>query len=755
MKLSLSLIVKAADEEASQLKSLLDSAAEYFDELNITITGKNKAVEKVAKEYKAKISYFDWVDDFAAARNYNFSQATGDWIMWLDSDDLLRGGEHLRKNVELADKHNVTGLSTVYNYSHDEQGVVKDSHWKLQVVKNGYYEWKGVVHEELLPIKETKGATIKDVVRVHTATDEDNEASLYRNIKILEKAIKDDPKEPRHYFYAARCYLGTEDWDKVIEVITTYLTLSDWPAERYDALNMMGEAYTRLEDYDTAIKTHQQAILELEDAPDAYIFKARNYIQKEEWYNAITNLMIAESRDKEAVILKRAALYDHDLYVMSAICFMQLGMYSQAVQAAQKANTNRPSKRSKEILELSQQMNADEVLTTQYYSIGKSLVSDKEALKKLVDTIPNHIKDDPRLLSLQFAAQETKVWPKGSIVYFCGNSLEAWDGNSVYTGGIGGSETAVIELSKRWAKAGREVVVYNRCDAPAGGVLIDGVRYMNYWEFNKQDRFDTVIIWRSTQNVDLIENADHIYLDLHDVTPEFLLSEERLAKIDKVYVKTNYHRSLYPNVPDDKFEILGNGVDSKRFETDIASESKRFIYTSSANRGLENILDVWPEIRKRVPKAELHIFYGWNTFVEAHKHNPTTMAWVDSMKKKMEQDGVKNHGRVDQSTLAQEMQKSSLWLYPTDFPEIHCITALEMQLAGCYPITTGFAALAETQQSGVKIPGDPTSDEWRERFVNEVEMAVKNPDMYQDEIKKGKEYAKSCDWNNIATLWKL
>lgn len=754
-KLSLALIVTPTSKEAKRLDKCLSSVKGVFDEICITQAGPHPSeeVEAVIKKHNAINSFFTWKNDFAAARQFNFEQCTGDWIMWLDSDDLLKGAENIRKNVELAEQAKVTGLSTLYHYSHDANGNVEDTHWKLQIVKKGFYEWKGCIHEDLLPIKETKDARIHDVIRVHTATKADSERSLKRNIEILEEALQKEPNEPRHYFYLARCYLGIGDWNKVIDVVTTYLTLSSWPEERYDALNMLGEAYMRLGDTSKAIETHQIAILELEDAPDAYIFKARNYIQQEKWANALTNLEIAEQRDKTSVVLQRTALYDHDLYVMSAICLLNLGFYDDAVKAAERAYENRKTDQSKETLELAKTMQHDEDETKRIRALGLKLLDKPEELKKLLETVPAQIQDDPRILQLKFSAFEPRVWPEGSIVWMCGNALEDWDGNSTKKGGIGGSETAVIELAKRQAAAGREVTVYNRCGAPAGGVVIDGVTYKNFWEYDQRDHFDTIIIWRYPQYVDTVQNANKIIVDMHDVSNDAYFTPERLEKISKVHVKTNYHRSLYPSIPDEKIVVVGNGIDLSRFKETESKNKHRFIYTSSADRGLENILDVWPKIKAKLPKAELHVFYGWHSFVESNKHDPVLMDWVERMKAKLKQPGITNHGRVDQPTLAKEMLKSFAWLYPTQFPEIHCITALEMQAANVYPITSGYAALAETQASGVKIPGDPTGELWRERFLNEIIFAVENKDMVKEELQKGYEYAQACSWDNVVELW--
>lgn len=752
MKISLALIVAPTEKEAKRLDNLLKTVDGVFDEVCITQAGPHPSeeVSSVIKKHNGTESFYKWHADFAAARNYNFSQCTGDWIMWLDSDDLVRGSENIRKNAELAEQNGVTGLSTKYHYSHDKHGNVTDSHWKLQIVKNGYYEWKGVIHEDLLPVKDAKDSRTNSIIRVHTATEEDSKRSLERNKEILEKIVKKEKDEPRHYFYLARCYLGTEEWDKVIDVVKTYLTLSNWPEERYDALNMMGEAYMRLNRTGDALKAHQNAILELEDAPDAYIYKARNYIKEERWFDALTNLEIAETRDQDRVILKKAALYDHDLYVMSAICYINVGMFDEALAAAERAYKNRQSEQSLDILQVATEMHKDEQLTKHYLAILKANIDNPSAIDRISQDVPENIKDDPRILKYA-RVLPPKQWSKDSIVWFCGDSTDSWDGNTLKTG-IGGSETAVIKLSEEFVKQGKEVTVYNKCDAPVGGKVINGVRYVNYWEINHLDYFSTLILWRWPQYADMFDNAKNLILDMHDVSNPQFFTPERVEKIDTIMVKTNYHRTLYPEVPDEKFTIVGNGIDLSRF-TETKKNPYKFIYTSCPSRGLEHVLNMWPQIKEKIPKAELHVFYGFKNYYEAFKNNATKMEWMEMMKEKLTQEGITFHDRQSQQVIAEHMNESVAWLYPTEFPEIHCITALEMQAAGVYPITTGYAALEETQQSGVKIEGDPTGEKFQQRFISEIEMLVNEPKLYQKDIRKGKEWAAQNSWTNVASAW--
>lgn len=84
--LSLCLIVK---NEKANLSRCLTSAKPYVDEIIVVDTGSIDGTPELAAEYGAKVSYFEWCDDFAAARNYAISQASGDWILMPDADEEL------------------------------------------------------------------------------------------------------------------------------------------------------------------------------------------------------------------------------------------------------------------------------------------------------------------------------------------------------------------------------------------------------------------------------------------------------------------------------------------------------------------------------------------------------------------------------------------------------------------------------------------------------------------------------------------
>jgi tetratricopeptide (TPR) repeat protein len=86
MKLSFCAIVK---NEAKNLGRCLASVKPYVDELIIVDTGSTDDTVAIAQQYGAKVSHFEWCNDFAAARNYACTLTTGDWVLTLDADEEL------------------------------------------------------------------------------------------------------------------------------------------------------------------------------------------------------------------------------------------------------------------------------------------------------------------------------------------------------------------------------------------------------------------------------------------------------------------------------------------------------------------------------------------------------------------------------------------------------------------------------------------------------------------------------------------
>lgn len=180
---------------------------------------------------------------------------------------------------------------------------------------------------------------------------------------------------------------------------------------------------------------------------------------------------------------------------------------------------------------------------------------------------------------------------------------------------------------------------------------------------------------------------------------------------------------------------------------------KKIVYTSSYDRGLQHLLEMWPDIKKAVPDATLDIYYGWLLFERFTQGNPASMMWKSKMDELMKQDGVKDHGRVSQPELKKIMETAGIWAYPTHFGEINCISAIKAQAYGCEPVVVNYAALQETVQYGHKIDGDIYDQETKDEFKKQLIDALNNPMKEEDRDRMQKWAQEKYSWENVVKDW--
>jgi glycosyltransferase involved in cell wall biosynthesis len=182
-------------------------------------------------------------------------------------------------------------------------------------------------------------------------------------------------------------------------------------------------------------------------------------------------------------------------------------------------------------------------------------------------------------------------------------------------------------------------------------------------------------------------------------------------------------------------------------------KNHKLIYASSYDRGLIHLLKMWADIKEEVPDATLDIAYGWDLFLVGYANNPERMAWKKKVEELMTQEGITHHGRISKKALSELRKQCGIWAYPTDFDEINCITALEMQNDGVVPCVINRAALAETVQSGIKVDGDIYMREIKDQYKAALLILMSDTAQWEKESKKARAFAKSYSWDGIAKQW--
>jgi len=732
--LSCAIICK---NEEKHLERLLSKLKPHVDEIVVVDTGSTDKSIKIAKKY-ATVYKKEWVD-FSDARNYAFSKCTHKYILWLDCDDDIEGAEKLRELADEAQERGLAGWGFKYNYARDEKGNILSVQWRERLIDKTQFEWKGKIHESACQTTKNPVHRSEEVVINHLATLEDMKKSNKRNLEMLlsEYEQDKDKTDPRTLYYIAQTYKGLREWEKSAKFYTLYIPQSGWDEEKAQAWHSLADCMRYLKKFDEAIIADMECLKILPDWPDGflgvadtYFFKADNTNNPKDWKNCLEWLKAGFTKKMpDTIRVIEPQRYTWMPTLQMAIAQLNLGQVDEAYELYMKAyslsNGHEFIAQHYALFEEFKEREKAVKGLLEYTEFAKKYAN--EVLENLPRILVPKLLDDPRIERLKLLYTPPVTWAKDEIVIFCPFGYEEWADPSVIKG-IGGSEEAVIYLSREFVKKGYKVTVFNTCGKLAG--TYNGVIYKNLSDFNPNDEFNIFISWRNPLPLARIK-AKVKWAWIHDVpqNPDKEYSPQVLEKLDKVVVLSKYHRSLIPMVPDEKVLISNNGIVPEHFK-EVEKEPNTIFWGSSYDRGLHCLLrDIIPLIKKEIPDVKLHVCYGWNTFLKMNSENEMAMAWKYKMDELLNQDCIEHHGRVGHRKLAKIMGECQVWAYPTEFDEINCITAQKAQSAGCVPVTTDRAALNETNVQGFKIYGHKiyTSTVQQKEFAKKIIEQLKNP----------------------------
>lgn len=319
--------------------------------------------------------------------------------------------------------------------------------------------------------------------------------------------------------------------------------------------------------------------------------------------------------------------------------------------------------------------------------------NDPVKFRKEYSHLDNDVKANPLVINLYQDNMVSKIESSGKdVVYYCGPGeylkfSNKWNPESNQ---LGGSEEAVINLSKELADNGYNVTVY--CVLEGKSKLYGKVMYKPYYEWIPRDVQDITIIWRDPSNTKRIIHTKQMFLDLHDaIDPKWLIGIDPRIKI---MTKSNYHTKIINN--NNKIISIPNGIYQGIY--DHEKVSNLMVCTSSPDRCLRALLRALPLIRQEIPDAQIHWAYGFKAGVTegGMEKDPRSRKWVEESKELIKNTpGFVDLGRLSQLEVNELYKRADAFIYPTRFPEIDCISLSKAMSFGCIPIVTPSGAIAE------------------------------------------------------------
>lgn len=206
--ISLCMIVK---NEERLLARCLDSVADLMDEIIIVDTGSTDKTKEIAARYTDKVYDFEWINDFAAARNFAFSKAGMEYIYSADADEVLDEENReaflalkktLLPEIDIVQMYyaNQLDFGTIYNY---------DKELRPKLYKRlRTFTWEAPIHEQVIlePV-----IYDSDVIISHMPENNHKDRDLASFARITSSG---EPLSKRlHNIYAKELFVSGEDDD--------------------------------------------------------------------------------------------------------------------------------------------------------------------------------------------------------------------------------------------------------------------------------------------------------------------------------------------------------------------------------------------------------------------------------------------------------------------------------------------------------------------------------------------------------------
>jgi hypothetical protein len=328
------------------------------------------------------------------------------------------------------------------------------------------------------------------------------------------------------------------------------------------------------------------------------------------------------------------------------------------------------------------------------------------------DRMPGHV---PRL-------SEAPLGSKGPRTGRVSNTPRVWSSNSVviYLDTHTGFRN-LTNLATGLRDLNYEVAIFSTETTS----IHQGISYHHVSEFVPNDVYSTIILWGGS---DLLENfqykpqAKAILLNLEEEEdPQYVCSRINKDLVDKIIVKSAYHRSKYNCFPWSKFEIIPSSLPTPLFTGPNRYDERiphRVLITEYSPYLVSFIQNAWIRLKAEFNDAELHIWQSPEDDKESVM--PTLMTIATPQK------GVFLHNQTDLEGMIKERFASRCHVYLEDYDQVSCDPIRLSALAGCIPITPERGVYTELR--GINIPGKVNDTNVMIDYAKAISSLFKHPD---------------------------
>lgn len=721
MSIELVMIVKNSGEV---LRKTLRAVKPFIQCFTILDTGSTDGTQDLIRselaEMRGSLIEEPFVD-FSTSRNRAFELASGscDFYLVLDDSYELFGGKEL---CQLLTKTQADTLSIRIGQLHHH--VLESYYYNVRLTRcTKQWRYVGKVHEHI-PDPHTEYIR-SDKIFINDMADNDHAVRsrlrFKRDIPLLLEDLALDEKNPRTLMYLCKTYILVKDFERACEM--------------FDAMQKVCEDKRIHEEYKFFAEYEYACLLFGEIEHDVEKFKKRLLTLTKRFSNRV------EPFYKLSTFMYEAGdLINMQKLLAKLIKFPKPDLY----------------------LTTQETLIYDYYIPYLYIDVNLKLGNFDVAIPKLRAMLDMYPYDQP-LLNIKYAVMDKSgihiqsLAQKGkTLVIHTGAIGWCWDPRTNTK--ISGSEIMAINMAREFHRLGFRTFIFGSFLDEEKSIdyqgIIDGIQYIDYTlfpEFSMKYVIDYLIVSRFISNLVYYDNILNVYLWVHDILPQVEknspLFQTHPIKFRGIITLSDWHSQYVMKrvgVPQHMMKVSRNAIYSERFTREVESVKQpfRFIYMSDAFRGLGYLLDMIVHVKERYPETELYIFTRPEHVTDEWKQRIAVLPYVHLQP------------RLTQEKISEELLKSDVWLYPTDFEETYCISALEAMAAGCLVATTRLAGLKDTVgDRGITVEPPISDFATQSALLTKLYFVLDRPDVKSRYVQKAREWALRQTYTNLAREW--
>ncbi|MBS4001043.1 MAG: glycosyltransferase [Desulfobulbaceae bacterium] len=213
----LTAAIIAKDNEKT-IADTINSLKLFCERIVVVDTGSTDNTPVIATSLGADVYFKLWDDDFSSARNFALAHVFSDWILTIDTDEILSKFD-VGEFFEYANDPQIGGINVIIKNMLGDG--LQSTHRYTRIFKNkSFIRFEGKIHEQINQSILNSDLQIieSNIEIIHNGYESNDKIKNDRNIKLLQNELNDNPHDDFARYHLAQSLFNAKESEKAEQI---------------------------------------------------------------------------------------------------------------------------------------------------------------------------------------------------------------------------------------------------------------------------------------------------------------------------------------------------------------------------------------------------------------------------------------------------------------------------------------------------------------------------------------------------------